>query len=156
MIALCKSKIVTKKFYFFFTKYKHDKSRSIKDYEIKPEGNLIKILSEPKPKINLSKKKIKEIKKDFSELRYGFSKSKINEFRKSHYNITSLSAAEIKDTEKKSSWIRKSLFKLKKYYDYYNTEYQGVRDIGNLVNRNLFDEIDKDCYKLKVLLMVIT
>ena len=132
------------------------KSRSIKDYEIKPEGNLIKILSEPKPKINLSKKKIKEIKKDFSELRYGFSKSKINEFRRSHYNITSLSAAEIKDTEKKSSWIRKSLFKLKKYYDYYNTEYQGVRDIGNLVNRNLFDEIDKDCYKQKVLLMVIT
>ena len=132
------------------------KSRSIKDYEIKPEDNLIKILSEPKPKINLSKKKIKEIKKDFSELRYGFSKSKINEFRRSHYNITSLSTAEIKDTEKKSSWIRKSLFKLKKYYDYYNTEYQGVRDIGNLVNRNLFDEIDKDCYKQKVLLMVIT
>ena len=132
------------------------KSRSIKDYEIKSEDNLIKILSEPKPKINLSKKKIKEIKKDFSELRYGFSKSKINEFRRSHYNITSLSTAEIKDTEKKSSWIRKSLFKLKKYYDYYNTEYQGVRDIGNLVNRNLFDEIDKDCYKLKVLLMVIT
>ena len=79
------------------------KSRSIKDYEIKPEGNLIKILSEPKPKINLSKKKIKEIKKDFSELRYGFSKSKINEFRRSHYNITSLSAPEMKDTEKKSS-----------------------------------------------------
>ena len=132
------------------------KSRSIKDYEIKSEDNLIKILSEPKPKINLSKKKRKEIKKDFSELRYGFSKSKINEFRRSHYNITSLSTAEIKDTEKKSSWIRKSLFKLKKYYDYYNTEYQGVRDIGNLVNRNLFDEIDKDCYKQKVLLMVIT
>ena len=45
----------------------------------------MKTLSEPKP--NLSKKKIKEIKKYFSELRYEFSKSKINEFRGSLYNI---------------------------------------------------------------------
>ena len=43
------------------------KSRSIKDYRNKSENDLIQILSEPKPKINLSKKKIKEIKKDFSE-----------------------------------------------------------------------------------------
>ena len=57
------------------------KSINIKDYENKSEDDLIKILSEPKPKINISKKKIKEITKDFSELRYGFSKSKINEFR---------------------------------------------------------------------------
>ena len=57
------------------------KTRNIKDYKNKSENDLIKILSEPKPKINLSKKKIKEIKKDFSELRYKFSKSKINEFR---------------------------------------------------------------------------
>ena len=63
------------------------KIRSIKDYENKSEDDLIKTLREPKPKINLSKKKIKEIKKDFSELRYGFSKSKINEFRRSLYNI---------------------------------------------------------------------
>ena len=37
------------------------KSRNIKDYKNKSENDLIKILSEPKPKINLSKKKIKEI-----------------------------------------------------------------------------------------------
>ena len=62
-------------------------SRNIKDYKNKSEKKLIKILSEPKLKINLSKKKIKEIKKDFSELKYGFSKSKIKEFRRSLYNI---------------------------------------------------------------------
>ena len=50
------------------------KSRNIKDYKNKFENDLIKIPSEPKLKINLSKKKIKEIKKDFRELRYGFSK----------------------------------------------------------------------------------
>ena len=42
------------------------KSRSIKDYKEKSEEDLIKILSEPKPKISLSKKKIKEIKTNFS------------------------------------------------------------------------------------------
>ena len=54
------------------------KSRSIKTIK--------KILSEPKPKTNLSKKKIKEIKKDFNKLKYRFSKSKINEFRRGLYN----------------------------------------------------------------------
>ena len=38
------------------------KTRNIKDYKNKSENDLIKILSEPKPKINLSKKKVKEIK----------------------------------------------------------------------------------------------
>ena len=55
------------------------KSRSIKDYKNKSENDLIKILSEAMPKTNLSRKKIKEIKTDFSELTYGFSKSKIEE-----------------------------------------------------------------------------
>ena len=48
------------------------KSRDIKDYKDKSEEDLIKILSEPKTKIDLSKNKIKEIKKDFSELRHIF------------------------------------------------------------------------------------
>ena len=63
------------------------KSRNIKDYKNKSENNLTKTLSEPKPKINLSKNETKEIKKDFSKVRYRFSKSKINEFRSSLYNI---------------------------------------------------------------------
>ena len=33
------------------------KSRNFKDYKNKSENHLIKILSKPKPKINLSKKK---------------------------------------------------------------------------------------------------
>ena len=46
-------------------------SRNIRDYKNKSENDLIKILSEPIPKINLSKK-------DFNKLRYKFSKSKLN------------------------------------------------------------------------------
>ena len=118
------------------------KSRNLKDYKNKSENDLIKILSEPKPKINLSKKKIKEIKKDFSELRYGFSKLKINEFSISLYNLKkqkNLSTPEIKETEKNLLELEKSLSSLKKYYDYDNTEYRGIRDIGDLFNGNLFD-----------------
>ena len=81
------------------------KSRNIKDCKNKSENDLIKVLSDSKPKLNLSKEKIKEIKKDFSELRYRFSKSIINNFKGSLYNIKkqkNLSAPEIKETEKKS------------------------------------------------------
>ena len=46
------------------------KIRNIKDNKNKSENDLIKILSKLKPKINISKKKIKEIKKYFSEVRY--------------------------------------------------------------------------------------
>ena len=45
------------------------KSRGKKDYENKSEDELIKVLSEPKPKISLSKMRIKEIRGKLNELR---------------------------------------------------------------------------------------
>ena len=44
---------------------------------------------------------------------------------------------------------KKSLPKFKKYYDYDDTEYQGIRDVANLFNRNLFNGIDEDYCKPK-------
>ena len=85
------------------------------DYKSKSENDLKKLLDEPIPKINLSKTKIKKIKKDFNKLRYGFSKSKINEFRRSLYNIKNqknLSAPEIKETEKNLLELEKNLSSL--------------------------------------------
>ena len=52
------------------------KNTNIKDYKNKSENDLIKILRERKLKLNFSKKKIKEIKKDFSKLWYGFLNQK--------------------------------------------------------------------------------
>ena len=63
------------------------KSRSVKDYKNKSKEYLLKMLSEQKPNITLFKKKIKEIKKDFSESRHRFSKSKIYGCIKTLYNI---------------------------------------------------------------------
>ena len=45
------------------------KAEPLKTTSKKSEKDLIKILSEPKSKINFSKNKIKEIKKKFNELR---------------------------------------------------------------------------------------
>ena len=42
-----------------------------------PEDDLIKILSKPKTKLKLSKKKIKDIKEDANKLRDRFLKPKI-------------------------------------------------------------------------------
>ena len=107
------------------------KSRGIKDYKNTSKEYLTKILSESKPKINLFKKKIKEIKKDFNELKHGFLKSKINEFTIILHNIK----------------IQKHFFapKIKganKYYDYDVIKYQGNRHTGNS-----FVKVDENYYK---------
>ena len=49
------------------------KDRNMRDYENKSQKDLIKALSEPKPKIKIDKKKLEEIRKDFNELRHKFS-----------------------------------------------------------------------------------
>ena len=120
-------------------------SRSVKDYKNKSEEDLIKLLSKPKPKTSISKKKIKEIKNDFSELRHRFSISKINNFRKSSYEIKNqinLSAPEMRETEKSLIKFEKSLHDFKKHHNYDDNEYGKIRGI-----RSLFNQLDKDYYK---------
>ena len=50
------------------------KHRNIRDYENKSKKDLIKALSEPKPKIWINKNNLEEIRKDFTELRHKISK----------------------------------------------------------------------------------
>ena len=83
-------------------------SRNIRDYDKKSKKDLIKVLSEPKPKIGISKKKLEEIRKAFSELKHKFSNEEINKYRKAFYDIKSyrhLSASGIEE-------IRENLNKL--------------------------------------------
>ena len=124
------------------------KSRGIKDYENKSDDGLIKIRSETKTKTSLSKKKIKDITKDFNKSRYKCSKSKIKEIRKNFYNIKNpknLSEGKIKEIEKNLFKLEESLSRHKKHYDYDDPEYIGIREIclGNLFN----ESIDEDYYK---------
>ena len=53
------------------------------------------------------------------------------------------SESKIRNIEKNLLELEESLSKLKKYYDYDDAEYKGIRDIGNLFNQS----IDEDYYK---------
>ena len=122
------------------------KSRSIKGYENKSEDDLIKILGELKTIINLSINKIRDIKENFNELRHAFPKLKINEIRRSLYNIRNpenLSILKIKEIAKNLNELEESLSKLKKYYDNDDIEYKAIREVGNLFNQST----DEDYYK---------
>ena len=95
--------------------------------------------NDTKPKINFSKPRIEKIRKEFNESRHKFSKSKVNKIRRNLYeieNTKNLSVSKIKVIEKIFS-------KSKKYYDYDDVEYKGIRDV-----KDLFDlSIDEDYYK---------
>ena len=125
------------------------KMRRIKNYKIMSKERLLSALDESNESSgnvsNFNNARIKKIREDFNELRHRFSKSKINEFKRSLYNIKNqenLSALEIKETKKSLDKLKKSLLSLKKYHYYDDAEYKGIRDI-----RNLFGEIDEDYYK---------
>ena len=68
--------------------------------------HLIKIISEPKTKTSLSKKKIRDIRKYLNKSRYKFSKSKIKGIRKNIQDIKNqknLPELKIKEITKNSS-----------------------------------------------------
>ena len=51
-----------------------------------------------------------------------------------------LSQSKIKEIEKNLFELEESLSKLKKYYDYDDAEYKGIRHVGDLFNQS----VDKD------------
>ena len=75
-----------------------------------------------------------------------FFKSKINKIRKDFYEIENkkdLSASRRKEIKENLMELEKNISKSKKYYDYDDYEYKGIRSIRNL-------SIDKD-YKLLII-----
>ena len=79
-------------------------------------------------------------------MRDKFLKPKIKEIRKNLYEIENkknLSVSKTKEIEKNLFDLEKILSKLKKFYDYDDGEYKGIRDVGNLLNQS----IDEDYYK---------
>ena len=85
----------------------------------------MKSLSEPKPKISITKKKWKEIEKDFNELRHKFSKNEIDKFRKVFYKIKNhknLYASEIREAEKNLVELEESLQSINFFDDDFNDD----------------------------------
>ena len=131
------------------------KIRGIKGYKSMSKDELLSVLtkcpSKPvkkgkKPKTVFTKARIEKIRKEFDESRYRFSKLKIKEIRKNLYEIENEknpSESKIKEIERNLTDIEENLSKTKKYYDYDDIEYKGIRN-----ERDLFDfPIDEDYYK---------
>ena len=127
--------------------------RGIKSYKSMSEDELLGVLisSKPvkkseKPKINFSKPRIEMIRKEFNESRHKFSKSKINEIRRNLYaveNEKNLFASKIKVIERNLTELEENLSKTKKYYNYDDIEYKGIRDVKNLFDRSIDEDYRK-------------
>ena len=88
------------------------RSRDIKDYQNKSAKDLLKLFNDSTIKIGISKKKLKEIEKNFKELRHNFSKKQIDKLRKSFYNIKNhrkVYTSKIKEAEKNLFELEKSV-----------------------------------------------
>ena len=119
--------------------------KGIKGYESISEDELLSVpnLSE----INFSKARIEKIRKEFNESRHTMiSQSKLNEIRRSTYEIENeenLFASKLKEIRRNLLELEENLSKPKKYYDYDDIEYRGIRNV-----KDLFDlSIDEDYYQ---------
>ena len=86
--------------------------RNISDYENKSAKDLIKALRGSKPKLGIKKNKLKEMKEDFLNLRYEFSKEDVDKYIKLFYDIKNyryLSELEIEEIRKNFNELEKSL-----------------------------------------------
>ena len=119
--------------------------RGIKDYECMSRDKLLSIIFPSKKakkakkckkqKTRFSKARIEEIRKEFNESRYKFSKLKIKEIRENLYEIENeknLSESKIKEIEKNLTELEENLSITKKYYDYDDSKYRGIRNVRDL------------------------
>ena len=129
------------------------KIRGIKSSKSMSENEILSVLTSSKTvkkskktKTNFFKVRIENIRREFNKSRYKFSKLKIKEIRKNLYKIKNeknLSDSKIKEIERNLTELEENLSKTKKYYDYDNIEYRGIRNVRDL----FYLSIDEDYYK---------
>ena len=81
------------------------------------------------------KPRLEKIRKKFYVSMYKYFKSKIIEIRRNLYEIENkknLFAPKKKETERNLIELEENISKTKRYYDYDDTEYKGIRDIKDL------------------------
>ena len=135
------------------------RDRNIQDYKNKSEDDLIKILTEPKPKISITKKKLKEIENDFRELRHKFSKEEIDKFRKSLYNIKNyrnLYESEIRKAGKNLAELEENLQSIKLFVDDENKNIDDIRRLFYVLKPKKTDNgfVDKTSGEWKIQLVI--
>ena len=109
------------------------KGRGIKGYKSMSKERLLSALNESKSvksENDFDDERLKTIREKFNKSRDKFLKPKIKEIRRNLYEIKNkknLSQSKIKKIEKNSLELEESLSKIKKYYDYDDIEYKGIR-----------------------------
>ena len=121
--------------------------KSMSEDELLSVFNLLKSVKKgKKTKTNFSKARIEKIRKEFNESRHKFSKSKINEIRKNLYETESeknLFGSKIKEIERNLTELEENLSKTRKYHNYDDIVYKGIRDV-----KDLFDlSVNEDYYR---------
>ena len=115
------------------------KMRNINDYKSKSNDRLHEIFE----KQSKNKERIDNIREDLKDLTYKVSISELKEIKTSLYNIEKRKKISSKKTNKYLDDLDKKIFKLKKYHNYNDHEYKGIKDIKDLFKTS----IDKDYYK---------
>ena len=118
--------------------------RGIKGYKGMSEDELLSALNLSER--NFSKARIEKIRKEFNESRHILPKSKLNEIRRNLYEIENeknLFASKINEIGRNLFELEENLSKTKKYYDYDDIEYRGIRNLRDLSDFS----IDEDYYK---------
>ena len=139
------------------------KLRGIKGYKSMSKEKLLSTHSESesvKSATSLSKysfndKRLKQIRKDFNELRDIFSKAQIKEIRKNLYDIKNLknlsmelhSKQNIKEIEESLFKLEERLSNFKKYRFQDDFKYRNIGDIRNILNGVAIIGIDEDYYR---------
>ena len=134
------------------------KSRGSKGHKSISKERLLSALSESESvesKNSFDDKRLKKIRKDFYELRYRFSKPQMKGIRRNFYDINTpnLSKPQIKEISENLLELEKSLSNIKKYRSQDDFEHKNLREVRNLFNNVVFNEIafnqsiDEDCYK---------
>ena len=90
-----------------------------------------------------NKERIDNIRENFKKLNYKLSKSELKEIKTNLYNIKKKKKNYLKKTTKYLDELDNKIDKLKKYHDYDDFEYKGIKDIKDLFKLS----IDKDHYK---------
>ena len=130
--------------------------KGIKGYKSMLEDWLLDAIISSKPaekskKSKFSKVRAGEIEREFNKQRHKFTKSKIKNIKRNIYEIKNkknLFMFGIEKIEKSLDKLENFHFKTKKYYDYDDDEYRGIKDI-----EGLFDlSNDKDYYKPIILI----
>ena len=118
--------------------------RGIKGYKGISEDELLSALNLSER--NFSKARIEKIKKEFNESRHILSKSKLNEIRRNLYEIENeknLFASKINEIGKNLFELEENLSKTKKYYDYDDIEYRGIRNVRDLSDFSIDEDYCK-------------